>query len=230
MNDDNRRRSLLESMPFINAIVGGHTTTVYEAIFDVELSDDQQEAMYRQFDDFDDELRTKAILRSVSSMEEFTSSPLRRGAASRSRTRSPMKRDKSPAGGQIGLAPESPTPFRRPRRQETLRLRVNSEVAEPGGDSPSKPMSRLARLFNAPRLAVSASDNTMNTMMLSPPVSDEALAGIRRLETVLEGVRDLQNMPVQRLKEEIKDIQVWRRSVILCVSYSHYGIGSTSPY
>ena len=99
---------------------------------------------------------------------------------------------------------------------------MNSEVAEPGGDSPSKPMSRLARLFNAPRLAVSASDNTMNTMMLSPPVSDEALAGIRRLETVLEGVRDMQTMPVQRLKEEIKDIQVWRGNDSVCFIFSFW--------
>ena len=49
-------------------------------------------------------------------------------------------------------------------------------------------------------MATSTSDG-----QLTSPVAEEALAGVKKLETVLEGIRDL---PVSRLKDDIKDLQV----------------------
>lgn len=183
-------------MPFIEAIVGSHSTTVYDAIFDVELSSDQKDAMFAEFDKFDEDTTD---MRSLSSTEDLPASPLGRSYA-RSRTRSPRGRDviiREPAGGN------QTTPRR--ARQDSLRVQLIPDVFD---TSPTKPKSRLSRIFGAPRITASASDNTMNTLIATavpPAISDDALASIRRLETALQDIREL---PVQRLKEEMREVQV----------------------
>lgn len=188
----------IQSMPFIEAIVGSHSTTVYDAIFDVELSSDQKDAMFAEFDKYDEDTTD---MRSFSSTEELPASPLGRSYA-RSRTRSPRGRDviiREPAGGN------QTTPRR--ARQDSLRVQLIPDVFDTNY-SPTKPKSRLSRIFGAPRITASASDNTMNTLnatAVPPAISDDALASIRRLETALQDIREL---PVQRLKEEMREVQV----------------------
>lgn len=96
----------------------------------------------------------------------------------------------------------------------------------PSGMAPSPPLplmrSPLARLFTAPRMIASMSDNIGSLGLaaaaassqanlaaavggLNAAMSEEALAGVKRLETLMEGLRD---MPVHKLKDEMKELQV----------------------
>ena len=102
-------------------------------------------------------------------------------------------------------------------RRPTLQVRMNPDEFDPEEDSSAQPTSRYARLVALPRLTVSSSEATSVPAVnvaatadanFASAVSEEALAGIRRLETMLEEIHDLRGLPVQRLKEEIEDIQV----------------------
>ena len=172
----------LKSMPLMEVLVGGHAHTVYDAIFDIELSDEQEQALFEGFTDDEDE--EGPALRSVASRED-----IRR----RSRTES-LHRPQSTSH------PSSPGRLPSPRR------RPKESLTTDGGQPPVLPTlkapSPLARLFAAPRIVTSVSDHNGG---LASPMTDETLAGVRRLETVLEGIRDL---PVHRLKDEIKELQV----------------------
>ena len=107
--------------------------------------------------------------------------------------------------------------FAKRARRPTLQVRMNPDEFDPEEGSSAQPTSRYARLVALPRLTVSSSEATSVPAVnvaatadanFASAVSEEALAGIRRLETMLEQIHDLRGLPVQRLKEEIEDIQV----------------------
>lgn len=201
--DDNRNSKLtfynlsrnIQSMPLIEAIVGSHSTTVYDAIFDVELSSDQKDAMFAEFDKFDEDTTD---MRSFSSTEDLPASP----SYARSRTRSPRGRDDIIREPTVS---NQATPRR--ARPDSLRVQLIPDEFDIHS-SPSKPKSRLSRIFGAPRITASASDNTMNTLnatAIPPSISDDALTSIRRVEAALQDIREL---PVHRLQEEMREVQV----------------------
>lgn len=179
-------------MPLVEALVGSHAHTVYDAIFDVELSAEQEQALFEGIDgDEDDE---GPALRSLASRDS-----MRRRQDVRTRTPS-RRRDKSPT------VPGSPGGLPSPGVPHSPRRRIQSDIGQAGKLLPGLPAlkapSPLARLFAVPRLVTSVSDTTVSP---SSPMAEEALAGVRKLETVLESIRDL---PVQRLKDEMKELQV----------------------
>ena len=190
----------------MEAIVRGHATTVYEAIFDVELSEEQEEALDRKLDGTGQESGNKADLRSISSIEGLVTSPLL-NAATRSHSRSVRERDGSVLGGQVELASGQSDTLRPPRRQQTIEVRLNPDSFEPEDDLFSKPISRLARLFG-PRIAIPVPENMINNASEPSLLSEQTLAGVRRLEVILEDTRNQRDTSMQRLKEEIEDIQV----------------------
>lgn len=205
----------IQSMLFLEAIVGSRSTTVYEAVFETELTREQEEAMYAGAG-IDAYIDGSADLRSVSSMEGIISTPLRRDL-SRSRTRSPMRRNVSAVREPGALAPPATqiTPGQ-PLRPETARLNVDILDQE---DAPAKQTSRLSRLFEAQRLVASLSDTTvgaLNPLPASPVVPEETFESLRRLESILVQIREL---PVLRLKEEIKDVQVCAYCVGACSKF-----------
>ncbi|EJD07018.1 receptor-activated Ca2+-permeable cation channel [Fomitiporia mediterranea MF3/22] len=174
----------LKNMPIVEAIVGVRAHTLYDAIFDVDISEEQEFALFEDFSEDDDE----PALRSLASRENFrkrqgTRTPSRRRAQSASTTGTP---DHLPSPG----APRSPR--RGPKEG------VPADSRQTGGLVPGlsnlRTPSPLARLFGAPQ----------NTMGPASPISEEALAGVRRIENMLEGIRDL---PVHRLKDEMKELQ-----------------------
>ncbi|KAL5526362.1 hypothetical protein ACEPAF_8085 [Sanghuangporus sanghuang] len=177
----------LKSMPLVEVLVGGHAHTVYDAIFDIELSDEQE---YTLFEDLtDDEDEEGPALRSLASRED-----VRRRSRNQSLQRPQSTSHPSTPGGL-----PSPGMPRSPRRRHKESLTTDD------GQPPTVPMlktpSPLARLFAGPRIVTSVSERNGG---LASPMTDETLAGVRRLETVLEGIRDL---PVHRLKDEIKELQ-----------------------
>ncbi|KAL5504342.1 hypothetical protein ACEPAH_8416 [Sanghuangporus vaninii] len=177
----------LKSMPLIEALVGGHAHTVYDAIFDIELSDEQEYALFEDLTDDEDE--EGPALRSLASREDV---------CRRSRNQS-LQRPQSTSHPSTPGGLPSPGVPRSPRRRHKESLMADN------GQPPTLPMlktpSPLARLFAGPRIVTSVSERNGG---LASPMTDETLAGVRRLETVLEGIRDL---PVHRLKDELKELQ-----------------------
>lgn len=179
----------LKTMPLVEALVGSHAHTLYDAIFDIELSDEQEHGLFEDFEFDDDDERP--ALRSLASRES-----MRKGW----RTRTPSRRRPAsiPVSPDNGLpSPGAPrSPRRRPKESITSIGEQTGALNVPTLKAPSP----LTRLFGATRLMASASESTV-----SPTMGEEALAGVKRLEHVLEGIRDL---PVQRLKDEMKELQV----------------------
>ncbi|THH07159.1 hypothetical protein EW145_g3575 [Phellinidium pouzarii] len=178
----------LKTMPLVEALVGSHAHTLYDAVFDIELSNEQEQELLEDFDFNDDDERP--ALRSFTSRES-----MRKGW----RTRTPSRRRPTsiPVSPDNGLP--SPRAPRSPRRRPKDSIKSIGEQTGVFDKLTLKAPSPLTRLFGVPRLLASASEGTE-----SPTMSEEALAGVRRLEHVLEGIRDL---PVQRLKDEMKDLQ-----------------------
>ncbi|KAH8112747.1 receptor-activated Ca2+-permeable cation channel [Phellopilus nigrolimitatus] len=175
----------LKTMPLVEALIGTHAHTLYDAIFDVELSNEQEHELYEEFDDEDD----RPALRSLASRESM---PYRRA---RTLSRKRAISTSVPESPERGLP--SPGGPRSPRRRPKMSLQSNPEQA--GGLGLPKAPSPLTRLFSGPRLVTSFSDNTV-----APGMTEDAIAGVRKLENVLEGIRDL---PVQKLKDEMKELQ-----------------------
>lgn len=174
----------LKSMPLVEALVGAHAHTLYDAIFDIELTDEQEHELFEEIEN--DET---PALRSLASRESF-----RRRQTDGARTRTPSRQ--RPLLSEPGSPDMAPSPTRR-KPKESLQTNYDGKGFN---FSTLKAPSPLARLFAVPRMAASTSDG-----QLTSPVAEEALAGVKKLETVLEGIRDL---PVSRLKDDIKDLQV----------------------
>ena len=180
-------------MPLVEALVGSHPHTLYDAIFDIELSDEQEQALYEDFSDGEDE--DAPALRSLASREN-----VRRRPGTRTPSRRRMQSASHPSTPDRLPSPLPPrSPLRRPKES------LQSDNGQAGGLMPGLPViktrSPLARLFAGPRLVTSVSESTVSP---TSPMTEETLAGVRKLENVLEGIRDL---PVHRLKDEMKELQ-----------------------
>ena len=71
------------------------------------------------------------------------------------------------------------------------------------GSGTLKAPSPLVRLFAGPRLTASMSENTVAP---APMIDEDTLAGIGRLEKLLDGIKIL---PAQKIIDEMKDLQVF---------------------
>ncbi|RXW22827.1 hypothetical protein EST38_g3005 [Candolleomyces aberdarensis] len=215
----------IKNMPLVEALVGSTTNDLFEAIFDVELNDE-----YDLFDGYDEDDRL--ALRSQHSREtlgargkgENRSTP-RKTRLSMSRSPAPggtPRRRRSPSSVKVSLSEASPiepastselpqqapslptsptgsnTNFTAERRN---RLRVQSMLSPTDTTvlspevytSTSSSRSPLARLFN--------NKYPTEQQVAASSVAD---SNIRRIETLLEDVKDL---PVQKLKDEMKELQ-----------------------
>ncbi|KAG6849727.1 hypothetical protein H0H93_005930 [Arthromyces matolae] len=163
----------IKHMPLVEALVGSSTNDIYDAIFELDMSE------LDPFDDHDtdDEL---PMLRSFHSRENL---------AAAHGTPTPRHRRRlasvSPRGSPV--SPDSP-------RQKPL-LSVQSDQAL--GSSTEAPLgasrSPLSILFGS---RVPPGDGQA--------VVARAEATMRRVESMME---DIQSLPVQKLKEEMKDLQ-----------------------
>ncbi len=150
-------------MPLVEALVGSTTSDLYDAIFDVEYT---QEPGF--FQDSDDEQPPRL----------------------QPRAKSPPKiRREFPS-------PECSTPA---RGATSPRLRVQSMVTipeAPGSEAfaSARGISPLTKLFT----------NKPSTEVHLPEAS------IKKVEALMDEVRDL---PVQRLKDEMKELQVYSHTI-----------------
>ncbi|TDL25527.1 receptor-activated Ca2+-permeable cation channel [Rickenella mellea] len=181
----------LKNMPLVEALMGASSHDLYDVIFDVELapgadislfgySEDEHEHEEHEEEEGNHYLR-RPPLRNITSRESFGGPALRRRPTSRSSApRTPERRP--PSTASAGAA--SP------------KLKSAPAIAPNVLEAPASPLSRL---FTRPRV-YSAPDQVPAATALA----EDALAGIKKMEALLEGVRDL---PVQKLKDEMKELQ-----------------------
>lgn len=163
--------------------MGSVSTNLYEAIFNVDLSPDDE-----LFETSDDEAPALRSLTSRDNIDVSTSSHRLRRPSSAPRSPSPR-------------APISPGASSMRRAKSNNLFPPAEDSLDPMQTPTMKVPSPLTKLFSPRRRVVSTTENVYSGLNLS----EDALAGFRRVETALEGLRDL---PVQKLKDEMKELQV----------------------
>ena len=183
-------------MPLLEAIVGTHSNDLYDVIFDVDAT--PEEGLFNNLDE--DEGFT---VRSISS-----STGLRRN---RSRGRTPGPGPIPATNVQSPpMSPTSPTMTRgtpdiSPARKPISISTANLLEAGKSGEMSVGKMTPLARLFtgDGPIIRGRTTSTTMG-----------AGANIKKIETLLEEVK---NLPVNKVTEEIRELQVWVYSLVVNV-------------
>lgn len=214
-------------MPLVEALVGSASNDLFEAIFDVQVNEND----YDLFDDSDADMDSPALhsLHSRESLEPYVD---RRNATSREGKRKAKK------------SRESPSPVPQIRTRQPSLGRISSERPQRGKSSSARNSPRLHPLLlgdlntddmiNSPEVVTTTTMSNQSPLaklfasrFLSPPMGSSpreegninasqaarqaaqaatnAEASVRRIETLLGDVKDL---PVQKLKDEMKELQV----------------------
>lgn len=205
----------IKNMPLVEALVGSASNDLLDAIFDVELDDND----YEIFDDSDVDMDAPA-LRSRHSRENMLPTPTKNKSTGRKplksmspipriRTRRPTSRGRLSSDRQRG---ESSSAQNSPRLQ-SLRLSnlssndvVNSP--EPVTASTTSNRSPLAKFFGSRYLSPTAggmSPEAAHVAQQASLAATSADATLRRIESLLDSSYE---MPVQKLKDEMRELQV----------------------
>lgn len=204
----------MKKLPLFD-LLGTGSADIYEAIFDVEVS---QEADL--FADSDDEQQRTHIIAPASgdtllsfpsrnSLQPLPSSPTRPSASRLSNTADPetsrhrrrTSLPRSPPLGRSRSRREGPSPSVSPRpRKITLPAMVGSSSGELQTAGQRSPLSKLYSTRG------NGSAAQMERVSSAAAGMD---AGVRKLEAMIEDVRSL---PVNKLKDEMKELQVRRQS------------------
>ncbi|GLB40556.1 putative receptor-activated Ca2 -permeable cation channel [Lyophyllum shimeji] len=174
----------IKHMPLMEALVGSSSNDVYEAIFEVDVTS--------EIDPFEDSDEEGPFLRSFHSQENVGG-----GAAGQPGTPTTPRRRKRLAPSAGGAATPSP---RASPRSKNLNLALPpmepSQSAEPllSAEQPASVNRSPLALFFSSRMP-SADGHA---------AAVRAEATVKRVEAMMEDMRDL---PVQKLKDEMKDLQ-----------------------
>ncbi|TFK75140.1 receptor-activated Ca2+-permeable cation channel [Pluteus cervinus] len=168
----------IKLMPLVEALVGSSTSDLYEAIFDVEVENDL--GLWDDEDLYGGDYPTLRSLRSRDNLRSETPRS-RRMEASVSRPRTPRMEPPSNSGSPRLLVNSALPP--------TLDMLAPVSVFD--GTATQGPKSPLAKLFTR----MPSSDSQ---------VIAHAEASVKRVEALFEDIRDL---PVHKLKEEMKELQ-----------------------
>lgn len=162
-----------------------HSTNLYEAIFEVEISHE-----FELFDGSDDDLPGLHSFPSHGNMRDDTTEP-----TTPSMTRRASSRPRS-------LHVDLPSPRESPR---TRKISALSPLAETFGSTEVLSLgakSPLAKLFGPRHQTMSSTTTPLDE---HPPSFHATSAAVQKMEALLE---DMRNLPVQRLKDEMKELQV----------------------
>ncbi|KAG5636760.1 hypothetical protein H0H81_006950 [Sphagnurus paluster] len=171
----------IKHMPLVEALVGSSSTDLYEALFEVELTSELDPFEGSDVEDEVTGLRSFASRESFSSARAGVDAGAGRERGGRSRTPTTPRRRNLPSVG-----PSSPSVTVNPPMPDALEV--------PGGGNGSN-LSPLAMLFGS----------RMSTAVEGQAAASRAEAAARRVEMMLD---DMKGLPVQRLKDEMKDLQV----------------------
>jgi hypothetical protein len=242
----------IKNMPLVEALVGSASNDLFDAIFDVEIDDND----YGLFGDSDADMDV-AALRSYHSRESpkpivdsgnVTPSKENRNGKKRHESPSPVPqiRTRKPSRGRISSEQlqraESSSGQNSPklRRLTLSNLNTDDVVNSPEVVTTTTMSNRspLAKLFASRFLSPPAGGFPREESILSAsPVARVATTGteasVKQIATLLENVKEL---PVQKLKDEMKELQVgfsvqgYTRILILNYGYSSVLTGSSSTH
>ena len=199
----------IKNMPLMEALTGSSTNDLFQAIFDVELD----EADYELFLDESDGEADLAALSSVHSRENFRDGS-RLSPVPKIRTRYPSSLGDTPtnAGERIGDPGSSNTMF-------------PGDQSSPSSITQS-PLTRFfrSRLSSTPGIIqpAASSEAAVAAAQVATRAAMNTETSARHIETLLETVREL---PVHKLKEEMKELQVCQLLRSLLCHDSHLFIG-----
>ena len=188
----------VKRVPFLESLVGSRTTDLYDAIFDV----DDPEA-YELFASDEDEDGRPALTATLSRDSLRPPSP-----GSGTPRQQGARRATSLRSFRAPRSPRSPT-----RGSPVMRSMALPDLVEPHNSAeiqtvgPRSPLSRLFTGRAAGRRAISASHERLAPLPNQGAAAAAADERVRRLEGLVEEIRGL---PVNRLKEEMKELQVRR--------------------
>lgn len=189
----------VKRVPFLERLVSSSATDLYDAIFDVEVTHD-----FDLFHDSDDEGAHNGLSSRISreSLHATSLTPAAGPSRSRSRRRGPPSVPRTPTSptgkGRFDGSPHT-SPYHRGAALPAL-----LEPSSSGEIQTIGPRSPLNRLFTS-RREFSASQER-----LSATVSADL--GLKKLENMVDEIRQL---PVNKLKEEMKELQVSLATLVL---------------
>ncbi|CAL1716889.1 unnamed protein product [Somion occarium] len=195
----------MKNVPILEHLVGSSSTDLYEAIFDVE----DHHSFHGLFPDSDDEEHDLHALRSTVSQDSIRPPSITISRPSISRSQPPDSRQpygaanppqtpQSTRSYRQERATGSPTGSPRPRRVSMLPSLSQIQPSNSGEIPTAGPGSPLSKLFTGRK---GASTSQVDKAIAA---SANAEAAIRRVETLVEDIRAL---PVNRLKDEMKELQ-----------------------
>ncbi|KAF8640326.1 hypothetical protein AX16_010221 [Volvariella volvacea WC 439] len=203
----------IKNIPFIEAIVGSTASNLYDVIFDVDVDhdlglwEDEEERADETFGTLRS-LRSRDNLRAEASGEQAEQRRRSPSSARENGSRRPRSTPRSPAHREREAVAISASGS--PRLVITSALPPSDSQEGTGGSglgaSGSGPISPLARLFGN-RFPSSGS----GLGLLSAPnmigqvdVVEATQSSLKRMEGLIE---DVKNLPVQKLKDEMKELQ-----------------------
>ncbi|KAI0784198.1 hypothetical protein C8Q75DRAFT_780483 [Abortiporus biennis] len=215
----------VKSMPILEHIMGTSSTDVYDAIFDI---DDSAMEEYDLFEDSDDENRPIPVSRSQPLQPSDLGLGLQRtlsreSSHTRRTSRSPPRRISRPpsvphtprqrpvavsedSSHATSITPTrrregvSPSGSPRPRRAPLPSLIQPANSSEIQTVGPRSPLSKLFTGVGRKESLVASQRELERAIAISA----SADAGIKRVEGIVE---ELKGLPVNRLKEEMKELQ-----------------------
>jgi hypothetical protein len=205
----------IKNMPLMEALTGSSTNDLFEAIFDIELD----EADYGLFLDESDGEADFAALNSFQTRENFRHDK-RSSPVPKIRTRYPSNLEHSPTNTEerSGDPGSSNTVFPRGRSSPSS---INQS-----------PLTRLfrSRLSSTPGIIqpAASSEAAVAAAQVATRAAMNTETSTRHIETLLETVREL---PVHKLKEEMKELQVCHLlRFLLCYDSHLFIVGSSGTY
>ena len=196
----------MKNMPILEHIVGSSNTDIYEAIFDVE---DNHSFRGLYSDSEEEEQVQQPNLRSAFSQDSMRPPSISVEGPRESRSQPPPESRQPYNGGNPPETPRSARSYRpdratgspsgSPRPRRAMLPPIDSATS--GELQTVGPRSPLSRLFTGRReLAVS-----LNQVDKVVAASASTQAGIQRVEALVD---DIKRLPVNKLKEEMKELQV----------------------
>ena len=181
----------IKNIPLMEALTGSSTDDLFQAIFDIELD----EADYELFLDESDGEADPAALNSFHSRENLPDD-MKSTPVPKIRTRYPSSLGGTPINARSGDPGSSNTVF--PGDQSSPPSSINQS-----------PLTRLfrSRLTSTPGIIqpAASSEAAVAAAQVATRAAMNTETSARHIETLLEAVREL---PVYKLKEEMKELQV----------------------
>ena len=195
----------------MEALVGSASNDLFGAIFDVEVNENDYELFDSDMDPDEPELRSRHSRESLkANAGDATPTKGKRDGKNRLESPSPVPsiRTRQPTSSRIPSAQNSPKLQRLTLSNINTDDTVNSDGVKTTTMSTRSPLAKLfgSRLLSASPTIGNFEGNSNGTQVrVAAQVTTNAEASMKQVAALLDSVKEL---PVQKLKEEMKELQV----------------------